>query len=367
MNIEAPRPEFRQAQKLQLVDCDVHPRLRSPAQLKPYMTARWWDHFQTYGARKRNGIAKGHPYPKTGPSDGARRDAWPPDGSPPGSDLDFLRAQHLDFYGVDYGIINPLWVGSGDQNMGLSAALASAHNDWQLEHWSIPEPRLRPSIVVNYDDASPASAEIRKRAKEFDYAQVMLLSRSAEALGRKRYWPIYEAAVEHGLPVGVHVFGFSGLAVTPTGWPSFYMEEMSAHGTSVSAIVASMVFEGLFEHLPELKIVFIESGFGWLPSLGWRLDKCWARMRGEVPHVRRPPSEYIREHVFVTTQPIEEPNNPKHLEDVFDWIGWDNVMFSSDYPHWDFDDPLHVIPKSLGAERQRKILSGNAKKLYRLK
>ena len=46
MNIEAPRPEFRQTQKLQLVDCDVHPRLRSPAQLKPYMTARWWDHFQ---------------------------------------------------------------------------------------------------------------------------------------------------------------------------------------------------------------------------------------------------------------------------------------------------------------------------------
>jgi hypothetical protein len=366
MNVQAPNPEFRQTQKTLLVDCDVHPRLRSPDQLKPYMSERWWNHFQTYGARKRNGVMKGHPYPKSGPSDGSRRDAWPPAGGPPGSDLDFMRQQHLDLYGVDYGIINPLWVGAGDQNLDLGSALASAQNDWQMEHWALPEPRLRPSIVVNYDDAASARAEIHKRAREYDYAQVMLLSRSAEALGRKRYWPIYEAAVEHGLPVGIHVFGFSGLAITPTGWPSFYMEEMSAHGTSVSAIVMSMVMEGLFEHLPDLRIVLIESGFAWLPSLAWRLDKCWARMRDETPHVRRPPSEYIRENVYVTTQPIEEPNQPGHLEDVFRWIGWDRVLFSSDYPHWDFDDPKYVIPRGVRDDNRRKILGGNAAALYRL-
>ena len=62
-------------------------------------------------------------------------------------------------------------------------------------------------------------------------------------------------------------------------------------------------------------------------------------MRDEVPHVKRPPSEYIREHVWFTTQPIEEPANPQHLRDLdrLDRLG--PPLFSTDYPHWDYDDP----------------------------
>ena len=51
----------------------------------------------------------------------------------------------------------------------------------------------------------------------------------------------------------------------------------------------------------------IEGGFAWLPALVWRLDRTVERMRGEVPHLKRKPSEYIREHIWVTTQPMEEP------------------------------------------------------------
>ena len=58
---------------------------------------------------------------------------------------------------------------------------------------------------------------------------MLLLSRTAEALGGKRYWPIYEAAVEAGLPVGIHAFGYSGWPITNRGWPSFYIEEMTEH------------------------------------------------------------------------------------------------------------------------------------------
>ena len=58
-----------------------------------------------------------------------------------------------------------------------------------------------------------------------------------------------------------------------------------------------------------------------------------------MPHLKRPPSEYLREHFWFTTQPIEEPEDPDHLVEMFDWIGWDRMLFSTDYPHWDFDDP----------------------------
>ena len=84
----------------------------------------------------------------------------------------------------------------------------------------------------------------------------------------------------------------------------------------------------------------IEAGFGWAPSLSWRLDKSFERLHSEVPHLKRKPSEYIRDHIFWTTQPMEDPERRDHLFDVIDWIGWDKLLFATDYPHWDFDEPI---------------------------
>ena len=121
-----------------------------------------------------------------------------------------------------------------------------------------------------------------------------------------------------------------------------------------------------FERLPGLKVVMVEGGFAWAPPLAWRLDKNWHRMRREVPEVRRPPSEYMREHVWYTTQPIEEPETPRDLLDVIRWIGADRLLFSSDYPHWDFDDPRYAFKAKPSPEDVAAIFSGNARRLYGL-
>jgi hypothetical protein len=361
------RAETVRATRTPLVDCDIHPRLAAPTDLKPYLSSRWWQHHVTYGRRVRHGYVKGHPFPKAHPVDGMRRDSFPPGGGMPGSDLDFMRAQYLDACGVTHGVMNVLSpTGAGESNAEYSAALASAANDWQVEAWVKREPRLHASICVPYEDAEASVREIRRRAGDAAFCQVLLLSRTAEALGRRRYWPIYAAAEECGLPVGIHVFGFSGYAATSTGWPSFYIEEMAEHGTSCSALLASFVFEGVFERFPRLKLVLIEAGFAWLPALAWRLDRIWARTRDEVPQVTRPPSEILREHVWVTTQPMEEPDPPKpqHLLDTMGWIGWDRIMFASDYPHWDFDDPDRALPPMLDPPAKAAIRHGNAAAVY---
>ena len=70
-------------------------------------------------------------------------------------------------------------------------------------------------------------------------------------------------------------------------------------------------------------------------------------MRSEVPHLKKKPSEYIRQHIWVTTQPMEEPEDRQHLFDTMEWIGWDRLLFASDYPHWDFDDPFRAFPAGL--------------------
>jgi len=351
--------------RLQVIDGDVHPALASLTDLKPYLSARWWECLQTYGSRKRHGMYY-EPYPKSAPR-ACRRDTWPEGGGFPGSDLALIRKQFLDAYGIAFGILGPLGItGHGELNLGLSEALARATNDWQRDTFTIPEPRLRSAIVVPYDDSEASVREIERCAKDTAFAQVFMLTRSSEPAGSRRYWPIYEAAVRHGLPVGLHVFGASGHPYTGAGWPSYYVEESAGHSTSSQTTVTSLVIEGVFERFPALKVVIIEGGFAWLPSLCWRLDKLYDRLRSEVPHLKRRPSEYIREHVWVTTQPMEEPRDPRHVLDAIAWIGWDRLLFASDYPHWDFDDPLRAFPPGVPRARYEQILSHNARAVYRL-
>lgn len=350
------------AQKI--IDCDVHPKLSSLDDLKPFLSERWRTHLDTYGLRYRMGYQNGNPYPKAAPAS-SRRDTWPENGGLPGSAVRLLKTQLLDLYDIEFGVMNPLWpTGQGILGDDYSAALCRATNQWQLDLYNHPEPRLKCSICVPYENGVLARAEIEHYAGDDRFAQVLVLSRTAELLGQRRYWPIFEAAEAAGLPIGVHVFGYSSGAVTPAGWPSYYMEEMTEHAPSTQAVLASLIFEGVFEQFPGTRIVLLEAGLAWLPAFGWRLDRIWSRMRGEVPHVTRPPSDYLKQHLWVGTQPMEEPENKRHFIDVLDWIGHDRVVFSSDYPHWDFDDPRYSLPPHIDAGLRRAILHDNAAVLY---
>ena len=347
-----------------LIDVDIHPRAHGLEEFRPFLSQRWWDHLQAWGLRARHGFTEGQPpFPKAQPL-ASRRDAWPPGGGSPASDLGFLRHQLLDEYGIDVGVLNPLQSGQGDRNNAFSAAMAQATNEWQLEHWLRKEPRLRGSVVVPYEDAAASAAEIRKRAGDPNFCQVLMMSRTGEPAGNPRYWPVYEAAAEAGLPVAFHAFGYSGWAMTNGGWPSFYIEEVSEHATSCQNQVTSLVVEGVLERLPGLKIVLIECGLAWLPSVAWRLDRHWRHLKAEVPHLTRAPSEQIRQQVWVSTQPMDEPERGAHLIDTLGWIGWDRILFASDYPHWDFDDPRQALPGQIPAERRAAIYGGNARALY---
>jgi uncharacterized protein len=129
--------------------------------------------------------------------------------------------------------------------------------------------------------------------------------------------------------------------------------------------VASFVFEGVFDRFPALKIVFVEGGFAWLRPLVLRMEDAFDRHHDDVRHLSRRPAEYVRDHIWLTTQPIEEPSEPAHLEDLLEDVGVDRLLFASDYPHWDFDRPDRAVPSRIGNESRRKIMGDNARALYR--
>ena len=186
-------------------------------------------------------------------------------------------------------------------------------------------------------------------------------------MGDRHYFPIYEAARELGLPIGVHPNSVDGIfAKGPPlagGVFSYYIEWHTALTQVFYSSVISLVCQGVFERFPGMKVVIAEGGFVWLVDLMWRLDKNWQALRDEVPWLTRPPSEEIVEHIRFTTQPFAEPS-PEHLRSVAEIIRADRtLLFSSDYPHWDFDNPQRSLA-GLPEETQRRILAESAVELY---
>jgi uncharacterized protein len=347
-------------QQLGLIDCDIH-NTPAPGALMRYLPQRWRDYHERFG---RPGHAGAY-YPKASPR-AARVDSWPPTGGPPGSDLAFLRAQLLDAWPIVYGVLNTLTT-IRNQLREYDAALAQAMNDWQIAEWLEPEPRLRASLVVPCDDGELAAAEVQRMGGDPRFVQILLPVRTAEPLGKRGYWKLYEAAVDHNLPIGIHFGGDSGHPITGAGWPSYYIEDHGGMAQSFQAQLISLVCEGVFEHFPSLQIVLIEGGFAWLPALKWRLDRSWRRLRDEVPHLRELPSAYIDRHVWLTTQPMEEPARPEHFLQLLDELGGaERLLFATDYPHWDFDSPDQALPVRLTPDVERKIMAENARALYRL-
>ena len=198
-----------------LIDCDIHHTIRSVKDLFPYLPRHWREYIGQTGFQ---GLPNA-PYPKTAGVGGSRVDALPEDGSPAGSDLSMMREQLLDPYGVEYGILNGTYYNVSFVGIPeFGAALASAYNDWTIEHWLEKEPRLRGVVTVSAADAGLAVREIERVGEREDMVQVLFPAGSHSPYGNRRYHPIYEAAEARGLPIAIH-FGGTGAGNAPPSSP----------------------------------------------------------------------------------------------------------------------------------------------------
>ena len=201
-------------------------------------------------------------------------------------------------------------------------------------------------------------AEIERLAGDDRFVQVLLPGTLEQGLGNRRYWPILRAAAEAGLPVALHTGGNE--MHKGAGWPSYYLEMHVWNGNTMAMQMLSMICSGVFEEIPGLQMVSVETGIAWAAALSWSMDDAWRMLNeGDTTRISEPPSHYLRENWWFTTQPIEEPDDPEHLALAFDALGMvDRIMFSSDYPHWDFDAPSQTLPRSISREDKDEDLRG---------
>jgi len=361
--IEAPAatPGDRPTRRL-LIDCDLHNNVPNVQALFPYLPALWREHI-TQTLFKGAGETS---YPKNAPTT-ARPGSRPADDGVAGSELALLREQVLDPLGVEYGILNCPYAIDSLHNPDAAIALASAVNDWQIAEWLDQEPRLRASIVVPSQLPALAAREIDRVGQHPGFVQVFLPVRSQLPYGSRLFHPLWEAIARHDLVGGIHFGGAPGNPPTPSGWPSYYLEEYAGMAQVFQSQIVSIVSEGVFDQFPTLRVALIEGGFTWLPSFMWRFDKEWRNLRRLVPWVKRPPSAYIREHVRLTIQPLDAPSDPRHLVQIIEQLGSDDLLlYATDYPHRHVADPAQDLLAHLPEPLARKIAVENARAFYRL-
>jgi predicted TIM-barrel fold metal-dependent hydrolase len=341
-----------------VIDCDLHPGVPGMQVLLPYMDDYWRDQFVLRAIDNLEMAS----YPLNAPL--TCRPDWRPAEGKPGTDLGLLRSQALETFNTRYAICNPLWGGQVAFSETMGAAICGAINSWIAKEWLDAEPRLRSSIVVAQQAPEQAAEEIERRAADKRFVQVLLLAGSEMLLGRRYYWPIYEAAVRHNLPICIHAGSMYRHPTTPNGWPSHYIQDYASNTHVFAAQLQSLMSEGVFAKFPEIRFVLAESGVSWLPGYLWRASKTWKGIRGEVPWIKVPPAEIVRHHVRLTVQPFDVPAAGPQVEKLVEQLGSDDMLlFSTDYPHWQFDG-TQALPHGLSPRLVEKITLENPLRTY---
>lgn len=358
-----------------LIDADVHHgALSIVAALGPYLSRTYQERLGDYGFP--NGLG---PFADDGGVRGWRPDLVPPpvpEHQTPGGavawDVGATTDRLFNRSGVDLAILTG---GAMDGVQGMpdldyASALCRAFNNWTRDTWLASDRRYRFAMAICTQDAEGAAKEIDRIGDDEGVCAVLMPTGSARPFGHRSFEPIHAALARHDLPILLHSGGdgqgvFNGIT-TGSGMPSQYAELVVARHAFYQAHMESLVFEAVFERYPTLKVVLMGSGFTWVPSYLWRMDLDWKGMRWHTPWVKRPPSEYVLEHVRFGSGPFDETPPDGGLDLTLKWVhGGDTLVFGSHFPRWDADD-IEVVRDRLPVEMAPRVFGENARDAFRL-
>src|SRR5690606_12308663 len=159
------------------------------------------------------------------------------------SNLDSMRKHILDPWRIERAIVNCYYAIETLRHPDWAVALASSVNDWLIHERLARDDRLRASTVIPAPDIAAAVREVGRVAAHPGFVQVLLPVRTDRLYGHRSYWPLFEAIARHDLVAGVHWGGLTDGAPSPTGWASWYSEEMAAEVQVFASQLTSLVME----------------------------------------------------------------------------------------------------------------------------
>ena len=244
--------------------------------------------------------------------------------------------------------------------------LARAYMEYMLDRVVDPDAGIYTAIPLPTQEPAESAELIDDYADERGVVGVcMITSGASPPVGHRRYEVVYEAAQKRGLPVILHAGGSSLDDFHIPGFEEFIESHSLGFLWSNMAQLTSLVIQGTAEKFPDLDFVFQEAGILWVPAYLARLDAEYLKRREEAPLLTKRPSEYAEEFYY-GIQPLERPTDSQYFEASIEAMGGPGqLMYASDYPHWDYDPPNAItdIP-FLSDDEKAQILGGNAAEVF---
>jgi predicted TIM-barrel fold metal-dependent hydrolase len=249
-----------------------------------------------------------------------------------------------------------------------AVATCRAYNTMLHEDITGQSPRLKGVALLPLQDVAAAVTELRRTVTRYGFVGAMLAADGHYLLGHARFDPIYAAAQELGVPVCVHAAGTDMSYAGPEPFPKFIQAHTVSHAFGQMRQITSMIFEGVPARFPRLRIAYLEAGVGWVPYFVQRMDEEFEK-RGhvEAPRLPQRPSEYVKGGNIYFSCEAEEIL----LKPAIDYVGARQVLYASDFPHWDHSYP-HSLKEltdrpDVAEGDKRQIFSDNPRRLYGLK
>jgi predicted TIM-barrel fold metal-dependent hydrolase len=281
------------------------------------------------------------------------------------------RVELLDEAGIDVAVLSP---SSTVQNFvwfpddpALAAAYCRAQNDYTADYAQRFPRRFRWAGTIPIQDCSAAIEELHRI---IELGAVAVSLKAVPIVGREWsddfYNPLYEELQRRQVPIFLHdtKTGFMGEERFASSW---LLSHLTAKVIEVLFTSASIIFGGVLERYPRLKLVFLETDTSEWPWWLSRMDEHYERLPHMAPTLTMRPSDYFRRQVFLACEPC--------LDRLFDWshplLGDQSLVLGTDTPHWDAAAPEEAITPILNSaqlsyETKQKILGANAVDLLHL-
>ena len=275
----------------------------------------------------------------------------------------------MDAMSVDYSCLFP----TGMLNIGMhpqkemEVELCWAYNRWLTEK-VMPEAdgRFYSMLCLPFSDPEAALRHVETFGDRKHVGGFMVTTvRSHMAVYDNAYMKLYRAMEERGLVLSFH----SG----PNWGEPIYKScnrFLSAHALGFTWYnilqCTNWVINGMGERFSKLPVIWIESGIAWVPFLMQRLDHEYMLRPSEAPLLKKKPSDYMRD-MYYSSQPMEIQDY-EAMECTFRMMNAETqLLYSSDYPHWDFDLPSTIWDLPFLSEKAKhNILGGTAARLFKL-
>ncbi len=285
----------------------------------------------------------------------------------PHRDISLMR-RWMDAMGVDMACMfpTPMLNIVTCPRIEVEVGLARAYNRWLSDQILSEDKRLKSMLYLPFNDPVACVKIVEEFGDKPGVIGFMVVATHHRSVHDNAYMKLYAAMQERNLPIAFHAaYTWADHTLSLTN------RFMAVHALGFTWCnmlhMANWLVNGLPERFPKLKVIWIESGLAWVPFMMQRLDNEYMMRTSDAPLLKRKPSDYMRE-MYYTTQPMERVDNMEMLELTFKMMNANTqLLYSSDYPHWDMDLPSTIFDLPfLDLATKKAILGENACRLFNL-